>query len=71
MSALMARIRITIDCDEAYKRAFLSRANAEGVSPQELFERVVREVFPDDLARVHKLMGGDDPPKPPPKKPAR
>lgn len=61
MQAVMARIRITIDCEEAFKRAFLAWANLEGQSPQELFEAVVQAHCPDDiLNRAKRSVGGDD-----------
>ena len=64
MSAAMAtRIRITIDTEEAHKRAFLARASIEGLTPQELFQQMVEKYCPDDLARAVKAIGeGDDDP---------
>lgn len=70
MPAVMARIRITIDCDEAYKRAFLARAQIEGLSPQELFQQLVEQYCPEDLERARKLLGEDDGPAKP-KKPGK
>ena len=60
MPAVMPRIRITIDTEEAHKRAFLSRASIEGLSPQAFFEKLVATYCPDDLARAQKLVSPDD-----------
>lgn len=70
MSAVMARIRITIDCEEEFKLAFLAAAAERGLSPQELFEQVVTDHFADNLTRVRSFMPPDesDPPKKKPKK---
>jgi hypothetical protein len=48
------RIRITIDCDEVIKRAFSARASLEGLSPQQLFDKIVREYCPDEVATVER-----------------
>lgn len=61
MSAVMARIRITIDCEDEFKLAFLAAAAERGLSPQELFEQVVAEHFADNLSRVRRIKS--DPPK--------
>lgn len=62
MPAVMARIRITIDTEEAHKRAFMARASIEGLSPQELFQKLVEQYCPDDYARAvsHLGEGADD-----------
>ncbi len=52
MSAVMARIRITIDTEESHKRAFLAAASIAGKSPQEFFEWMVEQLCPDDLERA-------------------
>lgn len=67
MTAVMARIRITIDCEEEFKRAFLAAADERGLSPQELFEQVVADHFGENLSRVRSFMPNSDQP-PPPKK---
>lgn len=58
MQAVMARIRITIDCEEAVKRAFLSRASIEGKSPQQFFEWMVGELCQEDLTRAKLRLDG-------------
>lgn len=52
MQAVMARIRITIDTDDEYKRAFLARAAIEGLSPQELFEKLVADYCAEELEKA-------------------
>ncbi len=68
MQAVMARIRITIDCEEAVKRAFLSRASIDGKTPQQFFEWMVAELCEEDLTRAKLAIDGigddDDPPMP-------
>lgn len=56
MQAVMARIRITIDTEEVFKRAFLSAANIAGLSPQEFFEKLVAEHCPEDVERARKAI---------------
>ena len=66
MQAIMARIRITIDTEEVFKRAFLSAANLAGMSPQEFFESLVTTMCPEDLARARKAIEAESKkPKPP------
>lgn len=60
MQALMSRIRITIDCEEVVKRAFLSAANLAGLSPQLFFERLVEENCPDDVERARKAIEAEE-----------
>ncbi|MFM8270917.1 MAG: hypothetical protein ACKODX_01070 [Gemmata sp.] len=48
----MARIRVTIDTEDVYKRAFNAAANLAGMSIQELFEQWVRENCADELERA-------------------
>jgi hypothetical protein len=67
----MARIRITIDTEETHKRAFLARASIEGLSPQQLFEKLVEQYCADDLARARKLVAGVPDDEPPAKKPKK
>lgn len=69
MPTTMARIRITIDTEEAHKRAFLSAASLRGLSPQELFEEMVETHCPEDLERARAALAesedseDDQPPK--------
>jgi hypothetical protein len=69
----MARIRITIDTEEAHKRAFLSAASIRGLSPQELFEEMVAAHCPEDLKRAQAALAGQEGagPEPAPKKPRK
>lgn len=60
MQAVMARIRLTIDTDEAVKRAFLSRASIEGMTPQAFFQWMVEELCPDELKRAKLLINEDE-----------
>lgn len=64
MQVEMARIRITIDTEEAHKRAFLARASIEGLTPQALFERMVEEYCPEDLQRARKVLAESEAEKP-------
>ncbi len=64
MPAVMARIRITIDTEEVYKRAFLSAANLAGKSPQEFFEQLVEENCAEDLGRARKAIEAESQKKP-------
>jgi len=66
----MQRIRVTIDCSDAHKRAFHARAQFEGISPQELFEKFVERYCPDELERANEMMkeNKDEPKKKPGKK---
>jgi hypothetical protein len=57
MPAVMARIRITIDTEEAHKRAFMARASIEGLSPQEMFQKLVEQYCPEDYDRAMKHIG--------------
>jgi hypothetical protein len=59
MPVVMARIRITIECEESHKRAFLAAANLAGLSPQQLFEKLVEENCADDLERAKKAIEGE------------
>ncbi len=59
MQAVMARIRITIDTEEVFKRAFLSAANLAGKSPQEYFEHLVGEHCPEDVERAQKAIDAE------------
>lgn len=74
MQAVMARIRITIDCEDAHKRAFLSAAGLAGKNLQEYFEWMVEQLCPEDLERARRAIQGDDPdaddtaPKPKPRR---
>jgi hypothetical protein len=75
MQAVMARIRITIDTEEVFKRAFLSAANIAGLTPQEFFEKLVTENCREDVERARKAVersdageSGDQRPKGKPKK---
>ena len=56
MQAVMARIRLTIDVEDSHKRAFLARAQFEGKSPQELFEKLVAMYCPEDLQRARAML---------------
>ena len=66
MEVIMARIRVTIDTEDVYKRAFNAAANLAGMSIQELFEQWVRENFADELERAQAAIdretqkGSDD-----------
>jgi hypothetical protein len=64
----MARIRITIDTEESHKRAFLAHASIEGLTPQELFQRMVEEYCAADLDRARKSLEGDEEEEPPRKR---
>ncbi len=59
MQAVMARIRITIDTEEVYKRAFLSAATLAGMTPQEFFEKLVEENCTEDVERARKALEGE------------
>lgn len=71
MPLTMARIRITIDTEEAFKRAFLARAALEGLSPQDFFERIVSETCADELEQVRRKMDDSDEDDPPARKPKK
>ncbi len=62
MTATMNRIRVTVDVSEPHKRAFYARANFEGMTPQELFERLVEKYAPEEFERAKEMVGegGDD-----------
>lgn len=67
MPVTMARPRITIDVEEAYKRAFSAWANLEGLTLQELFQQLVNEHCPADILKRAKASApaDDDEPKKP------
>jgi hypothetical protein len=67
MPAVMARTRITIDTDEAIKRAFVAHATIEGLSPQALFERLVAENCAEQLKLAREWVPDDEDETPPPK----
>lgn len=60
MNAVMSRIRVAIDlADEAYKRAFHAHASLNGLSPQELFEKMVEAHCPAELEQARKALAAE------------
>lgn len=58
MQAVMARIRITIDTEDVYKRAFLAAAATAGMTATEFFEHLVKQNCADDVKRAQKAIDG-------------
>lgn len=54
MLAVMARTRITIDTEDAHKRAFLARVALLGLTPQKLFEQMVEAHCPNEFSQARK-----------------